>query len=135
MNGVLWQQRRFLLCFLRGRDDGCRRGHTYFAKRVCCLGKSVESGFSARHSLLVDKPPKDFGSRLQHRLRQFLVFIYLVPPRVVRRAWLPTLKHSSSAPDARALLIWALGMERDSLRNACLGFQRFLAGGRIWHLC
>ncbi|KXK44501.1 MAG: hypothetical protein JNIBNLAF_00874 [Nitrosomonas europaea] len=84
--------------------------------------------FLARHSLLVDKPPKDFGSRLQHRLRQFLVFIYLVPPRVVRRAWLPTLKHSSSAPDARALLIWALGMERDSLRNACLGFQRFLAG-------
>lgn len=92
-------------------------------------GNRLDRFFLARYSLLADKPLKDFGSRLQHRLRQFLVFIYLVPPRVVRRAWLPTLKHSSSAPDARALLIWALGMERDSLRNACLVFASALDGG------
>lgn len=80
----------------------------------------------ARYSLRADKPPKDFRGRLRHRLRQFLVFIRLVPPKIVRGRWLPTLKHSSSTPDARALLIWALGMEHDSLRKACVGFQQFL---------
>lgn len=89
-------------------------------------GNRLDRFFLARYSLLVGKPPKD-SSCLQHRLRQFLVFLRLIPPRVIRRAWLLTLKHSSSTSDAKTLLIWALGMERDSLRNACLGFQQFLA--------
>lgn len=84
--------------------------------------------FLARYSLLVDKLPQERGSHLRHRLREFLVFIHLLPPRIVRRTWLPTLKHSSVTPDdARILLIWALGVERDLLRDACLGFQRLLA--------
>lgn len=84
--------------------------------------------FLARYSLMADKPPKDLGDRLRYRLRQFLVSIHLVSPRVVRRTWQSTLKHSASALDARVLLIWALGVERDLLRNACLGFQQFLTG-------
>ncbi len=34
-------------------------------------GNRLDRFFLARYSLLADKPLKDFGSRLQHWLRQF----------------------------------------------------------------
>lgn len=89
-------------------------------------GNQSDQFFLARHSLLADKLPKDLRGRLRHRLRQFLVFLRLVPPRVIRRTWLPTLKHGSADENARVLLIWALGMERDELRRACEGFSLHL---------
>ncbi|WP_160810374.1 hypothetical protein [Nitrosomonas sp. HPC101] len=82
--------------------------------------------FLARHDLLIDKPPKGVGGRLWYWLRRSLVLMRLMPPHVVRRAWLPTLKHGSADENARVLLIWALGMERDELRRAREGFSLYL---------
>lgn len=37
--------------------------------------------------------------------------------------WLPTVKHAPAADDAKALLIWGIGAERDELRRACEAFS------------
>jgi len=42
-------------------------------------------------------------------------------------AWLPVLAHAEHDEDAKPLLIWALGADRDTLRKACTGLQRVRA--------
>jgi hypothetical protein len=37
--------------------------------------------------------------------------------------WIPMLKHAPAGDDARPLVIWALGLEREALRAACRNFQ------------
>lgn len=38
--------------------------------------------------------------------------------------WHPGLKHAECGSEARPLVIWALGSDRDTLRAACRGFER-----------
>jgi hypothetical protein len=41
--------------------------------------------------------------------------------------WVPLLKHPDSNDEARPLVIWALGMDRETLRTACRGFETLQA--------
>jgi hypothetical protein len=41
--------------------------------------------------------------------------------------WLPGLKHVEHGEDAQPLVIWALDVDRDTLRKACRGFEKTLA--------
>lgn len=38
--------------------------------------------------------------------------------------WLPELNHVAYSDGARPLVIWALGLDRDTLRTACRGFEK-----------
>lgn len=46
--------------------------------------------------------------------------------------WLPGLKHVDRTEEARALVIWALGTDRETLRAACRGFQTLQAALATW---
>src|SRR5690606_27449080 len=43
--------------------------------------------------------------------------------RRAREQWLATLNHQQDDPDAQPLLIWGLGVDRETLRLACAGFR------------
>ena len=94
-------------------------------QELAALAAKPEWDFLARYGLPGKKPSTLQGSAFR-LVRTLLTKIRLLPPDITKYRWLPTLKHGSSAPDTRALLIWALGMEQDSLRNACVGFQQLL---------
>ncbi len=44
-------------------------------------------------------------------------------PSVVPEPWLAGLKHIPGSDEARPLVLWALGAEREELRDACRRFQ------------
>jgi hypothetical protein len=46
--------------------------------------------------------------------------------------WLPGLKHVARSEEARALVIWALDTDRDTLRKACRGFAALEADLPGW---
>lgn len=46
------------------------------------------------------------------------------PPR---RSWQPGLRHLAQDESSRPLVVWALDIEREALRHACLGFKRIEA--------
>ena len=48
--------------------------------------------------------------------------------RYLGKKWHAGLKHGNGSSDARLLLVWAEGMDREGLREACAGFQRLLSG-------
>jgi hypothetical protein len=41
--------------------------------------------------------------------------------------WSPGLEHVAGSDEAKPLVIWALGMDRETLRAACHGFERLRA--------
>ena len=41
--------------------------------------------------------------------------------------WLPGLKHSANGDRALPVVIWAVGADRERLRDACTGFRRIFA--------
>ena len=41
--------------------------------------------------------------------------------------WLPGLKHSANGDRARPVVIWAVGADRERLRDACTGLRRIFA--------
>ena len=45
-------------------------------------------------------------------------------PATLPEPWLPGLKHVERSDGARPLIIWALGMDRDVLRDACRGIEQ-----------
>ena len=48
-------------------------------------------------------------------------------PLPLAEPWLPALKHFESGEVARPLVIWALGTDRETLREACMGFETLYA--------
>jgi hypothetical protein len=48
-------------------------------------------------------------------------------PLPVPKPWLPGLKHAQCDDAATPLVIWALGHDRETLREACLGFATLQA--------
>ncbi len=81
-----------------------------------------------RYDLLREKTPLSLGDRWFRRAKNMLAELGLVPPHVTRYSWLPTLKHAQPDGESQILLIWALGIERDDLREACEGFMKRLDG-------
>ena len=79
-----------------------------------------------RYDLLHRKLPRSLGDRWFRGAKNMLARVGLIPPHVTKYTWLPTLKHAQPDDDATLLLIWALGVGRDDLYEACKGFLRQL---------
>lgn len=102
--------------------DSARR----LRQELALLAANPDWGLLQRHDLLAKKKPLLLRERLWHRFRVVLAAIGLLPPHLTYYPWLPTLKHVPVEGDYRPLLIWALGLPRHELREACTGFSRRL---------
>lgn len=83
----------------------------------------ADTDLAERYAL---RPVRWEALSLHHRLRRsvgrMLRKLNLrAPPSL--EPWLPALKHVESSNGARPLVIWALGMDRDTLRAACRNFK------------
>jgi hypothetical protein len=79
-----------------------------------------------RYTLGVPPLPQGWYRRLRWGVARMLIAMErlgLKPPA----PWLPALRHADGADRARPWLIWAEGIDRDTLRAACRGFQSLQA--------
>ncbi len=81
-----------------------------------------------RYDLLREKTSISLVDRWFRRAKNKLSEFGWVPPHLTRYTWQPTLKHAQPDDESEILLIWALGIEQDDLREACEGFVKRLDG-------
>lgn len=62
--------------------------------------------------------------RLRAAAGKILRRMGLRPPAPPPEPWRPDLRHGRHTEEAKPLLIWALGTDRDTLRAACRGFEK-----------
>src|SRR5690606_27447871 len=73
---------------------------------------------------LVFAPPKDLSLYRRARIAIGRLRRRLGLKRYIdSEPWPAALKHAPGSDQAKPLVIWALGIDRDSLRKACRGFQ------------
>lgn len=99
-----------------------------FALRQELARVRPEWALLARYDVLSGKPPACFHDRVYGQVRKLLASTGAFPPKVTKYSWRPALKHAFLAADAKPLLIWAPGLERARLRQACEGLSRRLRG-------
>lgn len=95
-------------------------------RELAGLAADPEWDVLARYDLLGKKPPQSLQERALRFARRLLAATGLIPPHVTKYPWRSTLKHVPVVEDVRALLIWAPGVRRDELRQACEDFSRRL---------
>jgi hypothetical protein len=95
-------------------------------RELVALAAKPEWDLLTRYDLLSKKRLPCFRDRAFRLMRKCLAATGLFPPHVTKYPWLPTLKHLPLATNAKALLIWALKVERTELRQICEGFLRRL---------
>jgi hypothetical protein len=101
-------------------------------KGLAGLAAEPEWDLLSRYDLLRRKPPSSLTERVLRFAQRLLAATGLTPPHVTKYPWLPTLKLAPVAEDARPVLLWAPGVERDELRKACEGFsKRFAPNSRL----
>jgi hypothetical protein len=100
-------------------------------RELRALAAKPEWDLLARHDLLSNKPLSSSRQRAWRYVKRTLAALGLMLPHVTDYPWRPTLKHALANADARPLLVWALGAERDELRRACEGFSNRLRDGRL----
>lgn len=77
---------------------------------------------------LPQKPPADWRRRIQQQVGRALRVLGLSRSRYLQQSWHAGLKHSHCASEAKPLLIWAEGHDRQFVRNACEGMKQLLNG-------
>lgn len=97
-------------------------------RELAVLAIEPEWDLLVRYDLLGKKPPQSLQDRVLCLARRWLAAAGLAPPHVTKYSWLPTLKHVPLASEVKPLLIWAPGVGRDELRQACEGFVERLKG-------
>lgn len=79
-----------------------------------------------RYELLPQKPAPVWHRRVSHKVGRLLRVLGLSRSRYLRQPWHSGLKHVQHPPQARPLLIWSEGHDRQFVRDACAGMQRLL---------
>ncbi len=69
--------------------------------------------------------------RFRKSLGRFLRAVRL-RPTAPAEPWRPALKHAGFSDQARAFIIWAVGVDPESLRRTCTGFERKLDASPGW---
>ncbi|MDR2786822.1 MAG: hypothetical protein LBD06_00405 [Candidatus Accumulibacter sp.] len=82
-------------------------------------------------SLLIDyelpqKPTARWCRRIRQRGEQMLRILRFDCSRYLNQPWQAGLKHVDHVPEARPLLMWGEGYEREFVREACEGAKRSL---------
>jgi hypothetical protein len=89
-----------------------------------------DAALSARYTLR--RSPRPVGLYWQLRWLAGQLLRSLKEMRILRPdPWPPGLRQAATSHEAKPLLIWALGTDRDTLREACTGFlnlQELIAG-------
>src|SRR5690606_2211009 len=87
------------------------------------LADARDEGLSKRYALRRPSLPPGLYWRMRWlgaRFLRFLEWLHIKNPD----PWPPDLKHARKTGQAKPLLIWAVGTDRDTLREACRGFSR-----------
>jgi len=90
------------------------------------LAGQADVGLARRYALW--HPPgqrRTLYRRFRKALGRVLRRLHLRPTQALE-PWLPGLEHVEQSDGARALVIWALDIERDRLREACRGIEHIL---------
>jgi hypothetical protein len=101
-------------------------------RELTALAARPEWNLLTRYDLLANKPPSSLKEQAWRRTRRLLSALGLMTPHVTQYPWLTTLKHVPEKADAKTLLIWATGADRDELRSACQGFAKHLESDARW---
>ena len=88
-------------------------------KQLATRAAKPEWSLLVAHDLLADKPARTLQARLYRLLRRTLARFHLWPPYVTPYPWRVDLKHAPAADAHQILLIWAVGMDQDELRQFC----------------
>lgn len=105
---------------LRSEVERLRREQARLARRA-------DTGLTRRYALW--HPPgqrRTLYRRIRKALGRFVRRIGLRPTQP-EEPWSPGLKHAETGDGAGAVVIWAVGANREQLRDACAGFQKLLA--------
>lgn len=92
-------------------------------RELAQLAREADTGLVRRYALkaLPGERPNPYR-RFRKALGRSLRRLGLRPDRQLE-PWQPGLKHVGRSDGARALVIWALGTDRDTLRAACRNFE------------
>lgn len=93
-------------------------------KTIAAWAADPEWSLLCRYDLLRLKPPRSQGDLWFRRAKNMLARLGLARPHLTKYSWLPTLKHALPGGNSNVLLIWAMGVEQDDLREACDGFLK-----------
>lgn len=96
------------------------------------LASEADTGLQSRYALW--HPPgqrRTLYRRFRKALGRLLRRLHLRPTRPIE-PWLTGLRHARQSDGAPTLVIWALGADREQLREACRGFERLLDGMPGW---
>ena len=108
-----------------------RREDKRLRQQLKQLAVEADTGLARRYAL---RPlPFDTPSlyrRLRRSVGRFLRSLGLWPAQL--EPWLTELNHIDYGDAARPLLIWAVGIDRDALRNACAGISKLQAESPGW---
>jgi hypothetical protein len=90
--------------------------------RLAEMAESADTDLEQRYP--VNPPPVPYGLYKKLRWLAARLFQLMETVGVISRAhWQVRLRHAVGGNDARPLLIWAVGVERAYLRDACLALQ------------
>jgi hypothetical protein len=90
------------------------------------LASAEDGPFTTRYTLR--RPPLPSGLYWKMRALAGRTLRRLEAMGILRsNPWPASLKHAATSAKAKPFLIWAVGTERDALREACHGFSRLQA--------
>jgi hypothetical protein len=100
------------------------------------LEQEFETGLSQRYTLQFRTPEEPgFIRRVRARVGQLLRWLHVkppVPPPPPPEPWLTELKHVDYGNTPRPFLIWAMDIDRDELRTACVQIRQWQSGSPGW---
>lgn len=85
-----------------------------------------------RYELLPQKPSPIWHRRLSQKVGRLLRVLGLSRSRYLKQPWHSGLKHVQHPPQARPLLIWSEGHDRQFVRDACEGMKYLLDGRPVF---
>lgn len=98
-------------------------------RELAALADSPDTGLLGRYNFSQRPMPRGLYRKLRRLAGRLLHALGLYPSPYAQQRWQSGLKHAEGTEDAEPLLIWALGEDRETIREACRGFVKSQALG------